>query len=654
MQVEVSEEFREQCYSGESLYDAKLTINGEEVPTEQISKIKINSPIVDTSKESFYVGTFISQEITIIFKNLDGLDIQTGNEVYLEIGQLINEQYEYIPIGHFLIDDLAENYYSTCEIPCLDYATKFKPNVDYSPCFENGKATIDTILEWLCAYFGVDIGSYPNINGDVEIGTYDGTVSGKQWISYIAELKGCNAKMGRDGRLYLIPIKREPTTAIDALKSKSWSLGEKYEISQVTYFDALRNFTFGDETENTLFIRQDNPFITDKTVIENIYNEVNGFQVYSLKIENYGDISLNCWDIVTYTLGEDENENVISYNTFYNNNIVYEMNIMVTNETKITTKQQEVTTNIVGGDDKAKIRRLSTTVDGIENQIRLLVEESDGIETVLSQTVQTVNNIQNIFQITGGSNLIKNSQFLFTDEVWNFTYDNQDELAYHTTLGNGYNSELIGLTSSVANIVLRNMQIDTVEENITDLVIGQTYNLSYTYSNNENTTSEIKLTAHTTGEVIYDVVYNEEATFQEESFSFPATDSRYTLTIITTTTTGDETSGYFSIYDLMLNSGERRKWESAENEIYSTILKMSNYGLQVYASGSGIITLLTSQGFQVRKSTSGEATGEIITEYSDKGLRTGIAETKEVHTGNFVMTETIINGTEHHIEFFDD
>lgn len=396
MDVEVSEEFREQCYSGESLYNTRLTINGNEVPTSQIKKITINSPIVDKSQESFYIGTFISQEITIIFKNLDGLDIQTGNEVYLEIGQLINGEYEYVPIGHYLIDDLSENYSSTCQIPCLDYATKFKPNVDYSPCFVDGSATVDTIFEWICQHFDVEIGDYPNINGDVEVSTYDSTVSGKQWISYIAELKGCNAKIGRDGKLYLIPIKRQPTTTIDALKSKSWSLGEKYEISKVVYFDAIRNFTFGNDNENTLYIRQDNPFVTGtyaEQIVENIYDEVNGFQVYSLKVENYGDISLNCWDIVTYTLGEDENQNTISYNTFYDNNMIYEMNIMVTNETKIATKQQEVTTNVLGGDEKAKIRKLSTTVNGLEGTITLLAEEVgeyDGRITTVEQDVNTI------------------------------------------------------------------------------------------------------------------------------------------------------------------------------------------------------------------------------------------------------------------------
>lgn len=398
MQIEVSPEFREQSYSGESLYDAKLTINGNEVPTSQISKIKINSPIVDTTKDIFYVGTFISQEITITFKNLDNLDIKTGNEVYLEIGQQINGEYEYIPIGHYLIDDLSENYSSTCEIPCLDYATKFKPNVDYSPCFVDDKASIDTILEWLCEYFNVEIGDYPSINGNVEVSTYDSTVSGKQWISYIAELKGCNAKIGRDGKLYLIPLKQQPTTTIDALKSKSWSLGEKYEISKVVYSDAIRNFTFGDDTENTLYIRPDNPFVTGtyaEQIVENIYNEVDGFEVYSLKVQNYGDLSLDCWNIVTYTLGEDGEQNPITYNTFYANNMVYEMNVMVTNETKISTKQQETTTNVIGsGDDKAKIRKLSTTVDGLEGTITLLAEEVGEYDGRITTVEQDVNSIR--------------------------------------------------------------------------------------------------------------------------------------------------------------------------------------------------------------------------------------------------------------------
>ena len=277
----VGEDFTEQLYSGESIFRATLVINDVTIPNDQIASISISSPIVDSSKDVFYLGSFISQKITIKFKNMDNIAVESGQEVSLSIGQYVldeldpeSSEWVDVPIGKFLIDDLAEDYYEKCEISCLDYGVKFKPNVDYSECFTNGKATIGTILQYVCEHCNVLLGDYPKINDDVEIGTYDSTVSGKQWISYIAEIKGCNAKIDRQGKLTLQPLKQPSKVSINALESASFETGEKFKISQVTYFDAIRNFTFGNDTDNTLFIRQDNPFINDENVVKNIYESI--------------------------------------------------------------------------------------------------------------------------------------------------------------------------------------------------------------------------------------------------------------------------------------------------------------------------------------------------------------------------------------------
>ena len=269
----VSNDFKEKLYSGECDYRATLIINGNTIPNEQISSISISSPIVDDTNDMFYVGTFISQKITIKFNNLDGLSLESGQNVSLSIGQYVNNAWVDVPIGLFIVDDLGENYQKTCEITCMDYGVKFKPNIDYSPCFVDGKATIDTILQYICTQFGVTLGDYPTINGDVEIGTYDSTISGKQWISYIAEIKGCNAKIDREGRLTLQPLKQASNQVKDATQNASFELGEKYNVSKVTYTDAIRNYTYGDDSGNTLFIRQDNPFVSDD-VVKNIYLNV--------------------------------------------------------------------------------------------------------------------------------------------------------------------------------------------------------------------------------------------------------------------------------------------------------------------------------------------------------------------------------------------
>lgn len=379
MAYNVTKRFREIVYSGGAIYKCSLKINNKLVPNRQIAKITISNPIIDTTSDYFYVGSYIAQKLTIKFKNLDNLDIKSNNDVSLDISLDVDGTEVNVPIGKFLIDDLSENYYESCEITCLDYSVKAKNNIDYSPCFVDGKAKIDTIFEYICNFFGITFDpNYPKTNGDIEVGIYDSTVSGKRYISYIAELKGCNAKHGRDGILYLIPLKQTSNVSINALKSKSWKLGEKFQISGVFYDDGARPFKAGDTTNNTLFIRSDNPFVQDQTTIDNIYNVVKDTIIWNLKTENYGDISLDPWDNISYQLGEE------TYNTLMNVNLTYEMNISSTNEIKLPTKQQEQTTNVVGGDVQSRLLRVGRTIDLINGEIKDLSEKVVDISSTAS------------------------------------------------------------------------------------------------------------------------------------------------------------------------------------------------------------------------------------------------------------------------------
>lgn len=379
MAYNVTKRFREIVYSGGAIYKCSLKINNKLVPNRQIAKITISNPIIDTTSDYFYVGSYIAQKLTIKFKNLDNLDIKSNNNVSLDISLDVDGAEVNVPIGKFLIDDLSENYYESCEITCLDYSVKAKNNIDYSPCFVDGKAKIDTIFEYICNFFGITFDpNYPKTNGDIEVGIYDSTVSGKRYISYIAELKGCNAKHGRDGILYLIPLKQTSNVSINALKSKSWKLGEKFQISGVSYDDGARPFKAGDTTNNTLFIRSDNPFVKDQTTIDNIYNVVKDTIIWNLKTENYGDISLDPWDNISYQLGKE------TYNTLMNVNLTYEMNISSTNEIKLPTKQQEQTTNVVGGDIQSRLLRVGRTIDLINGEIKDLSEKVVDISNTAS------------------------------------------------------------------------------------------------------------------------------------------------------------------------------------------------------------------------------------------------------------------------------
>ena len=232
--------------------------------------------------------------------------------------------------------------------------------------------------------------------------------------------------MDRLGRLTLVPVKSQPVVTINAKRGQSWELGELLEIKNVTYFDVTRNYTYGSGSVyvnyednplyyngnrikyagaegNTLIIRQDNPFIVDTTVVENIFNVVDGLKIWSLKCRNYGDISLDAWDTIEYTIGEE------SYLTYNNNTLTYEITIMSDVDTKIPTKQQEITTNVVEGTPEQRFRRLGTEINQLDNEMRIFAEEQTetsskitdltiATDTIQANVTDTTNNLSN--QIT--------------------------------------------------------------------------------------------------------------------------------------------------------------------------------------------------------------------------------------------------------------
>lgn len=463
MAYNVTKRFREIVYSGGAVYKCSLKINNKLVPNRQIAKITISNPIIDTTSDYFYVGSYIAQKLTIQFKNLENLDIKSNNDVSLDISLDVDGTEVNVPIGKFLIDDLSKNYYETCEITCLDYSVKAKNNIDYSPCFVDGKATIDTIFEYICNHFGITFDTnYPKTNGDIEVGEYDSTVSGKRYISYIAELKGCNAKHGRDGVLYLVPLKQTSSVSINALKSESWKLGEKFQISGVSYDDGARLFKAGNTTNNTLFIRNDNPFIQNQTTIDNIYNVVKDTVIWNLKTENYGDISLDPWDNISYQLGEE------TYNTLMNVNLTYEMNISSTNEVKLPTKQQEQTTNVVGGNIQSKLSRIGRTIDLINGTIQDLSEKIVDISAQASGQKEV--KLENCsatplykLKITGDDSLL-------------FPGDKKKHFTYETYEGSSIDVDIKGSSYDINNLEVKGRSTQEVRsgKNLIKLEKGYT------------------------------------------------------------------------------------------------------------------------------------------------------------------------------------
>lgn len=422
--TDVTQAFRNKEYSGSSIYNVKLTIKekGENktpvnVPYSQIAKIVISSPIIDTTSNMFYVGSFISQQITITFRNLDNLPIESGNEVTLSIGTTLNGEMIYVPMGKYLIDNLAEDYHTKCEITCLDYGVKFKPATDIRGAMEqvgaNYVGTTNDIFEYICNTYGVDFDeNYPK-TPNITTGTYDSTISGKQWLSWIAETKGCNVKIDRDGVLKLVPLKATKSVTINALRSKTWELGEPYKITRVRY--ELEGIENGDTTGNTLYIRSDNPFMAGtreqiSTIVENIYNVVKDTEIYALKNENVGDITLDAWDIIEFSLGDK------SYLTINDNTITFEQSIMTKIEPKIPTTQQQEVVNVKEEDPKTAIKTIKREINTLDATITDTITKVDDNTNQITTIKESIGGLEVDFQ-KSGNNLVRNTMF-YDFEGW--------------------------------------------------------------------------------------------------------------------------------------------------------------------------------------------------------------------------------------------
>lgn len=301
-----------------------------------------------------------------------------------------------------------------------------------------------------------------------------------------------------------------------------------------------------------------------------------------------------------------------------------------TDDTKANKVAGELT--IVSGQVTTIIQNLDVISQTIEDNRYYVDEEGNKllISTATSQLQQSVKALQSMFQVTGGNNLIKDSQGLLGDDVWEYSEGG--------TYSSGYDANLIGKITSVANLSIKNGKQTSKAGNITGLVIGNQYTLSFKVSNDDNTTSNIKLFGNST---VYEENFQSKIEMEERIFSFIAETSNYTLEIESNT----ELDGAIYIYDLMLNKGDIIPWEPAAGEIVGTVLKLSQMGLSIYCTGSEIATLMTSQGFQIRRFANGNLY-EVVTEFTKDGFISKKGQLEELVVSNFDFKQITYQGYE--------
>ena len=224
------------------------------------------------------------------------------------------------------------------------------------------------------------------MNSNLQVSTYDNTVSAREYLSYISECAAGFAFIGRDGKLYIRTIyEDEQEIPFELLGDYRW--GEQYKITRVSYENGIESFKFGNDTENTLWLNQDNMFIVDEEEVESIYNQLNGLIAYSFEGKTVIDPALDIGDKIIIN-----NRPII-----YQGEADFQTRFIAEISSKISIKQKQETT-VKQPSQKLINRRVQSRIDEAEGTITQLAEENSEFQSQLTQVEQTVDSISQSVQ----------------------------------------------------------------------------------------------------------------------------------------------------------------------------------------------------------------------------------------------------------------
>ena len=182
--------------------------------------------------------------------------------------------------------------------------------------------------------------------------------------------------------------------------------GDKFKVSKVSYEDGIQNYKFGDEAQATVFIDQNNMYIVDSEQVENIYNQIKDFEVYTFEGETIIDPAYDIGDILVIDGKKVLFQGELEYAGKFKANIKSKIQAK-TEQESMQTKQS----------NSSKIKRVQSEINQIDGKITQLVQETSEHEEKLTKVEQDVDSIkQNVKDVIDYKREVENvSELHITD-----------------------------------------------------------------------------------------------------------------------------------------------------------------------------------------------------------------------------------------------
>ena len=284
------------------------------------------------------------------------------------------------------VDDTNIDFY---DYVLVDKMVNLNQVYDYSRATDT---SVQTILNGICT----DLLNCPPVTvsygGDINL-NFSEDINARQIVSWIAELNASFARIDELGNLQIIKYENTDPFEVDINTCENISIGEYHKIDRV-YLD-LGVFAYGYPSTNqfnTVYLNPDNQLISDnggytrESIVQHVYNEINGFEFYSLSsgrcLINQDSIA---GDQLVFYLGEERYPTIAQIDWDFN--IEWYGGYSLEVETKI----QQETNNIESTDKKI-------------NSVRILVDRQNGeILQEINQVSENLNQQTSSLQQTASA-----------------------------------------------------------------------------------------------------------------------------------------------------------------------------------------------------------------------------------------------------------
>ncbi len=246
---------------------------------------------------------------------------------------------------------------------------------------KKGYATLGEIAEDICKKKGLELETSSFLNSGKKIYVYDNQIKAREYMSYIAEKAGGFCCASRTGKIQIKKIGEDEETIPQRL-FKTYKWGEQHQISRVAYEDGTRTFKVGDETKDTLWLRQENLFISEEDDIQKIYDYIKDLDFYSFEGTTIINPAVDIGDII----------NIDGKKIIYQGEMTLNKRFIADIKSKIAIKQKQETTTRKQN-QKVINRKIQSQIDEENLKLTQLVQETTKNTEKLTKHEQTLESI---------------------------------------------------------------------------------------------------------------------------------------------------------------------------------------------------------------------------------------------------------------------